>query len=187
MKSLTAVAIAVYPLMPQLTDAYNWVLYPPSQKYRVSASAAATPSSDGVAFVRATAGLADEPLVVGPGTGPMRQFLADASELGSLIGDRPTVVESAAPYFTGLVYFMADLTPAPYLYDVETMVINDRQQAAAWEHFRRNIDKIECVIVSSTDAFEAKAFLAANPSAQVIPRRLGAAQIYVILNAREIA
>ena len=50
-----------------------------------------------------------------------------------------------------------------------------------------NIDKVECVIVSSTDAFEARAFLAANPSAQVMPRRLGAAQIYVILNARETA
>lgn len=182
--AIAAMAIAVYPLMPQLTDAYTWVLYPPSQKYRVSAPD--LPAGDGVAYARATAGLADEPAVVGAGSGAMRQFLADASELHSLIGDRPTVVENAAPYFTGLVYFMANLTPAPYLYDVETMVISDRQQAAAWEHFQRNIDKVGCVIVSSTDAFEAKAFLSANPSAQVIPRRLGAAQIYVILNARAI-
>ena len=184
--AIAAMAVAVYPLMPQLTGAYNWVLYPPSQKYRAAALRPATPVTGGVAFARATEGLADEPAVVGNGSGPMRQFLADASELHLLVGNRPTVVENAAPYFTGLIYFMADLTPAPYLYDVETMVINDRQQAAAWAHFRRNIDKVECVIVSSTDVFEARAFVSAYPSAQVIQRRLGAAQVYVILKARGV-
>jgi hypothetical protein len=168
------------PLQPYLTGGYDWILYPPSLKF--AATVENVPVSSGVAFERATAHLSDEPTVAGEGSGPMRQFLSDASELHRLIGGRPTFVESAGPYFTGLVYFMADLTPAPYLYDVETMMFNNRQQTAAWAHFQKNLAKVECVITSSTDAFEARAFLSANPRASVTPMRLGAGQIYVIMH-----
>jgi hypothetical protein len=38
------------------------------------------------------------------------------------------------------------------------------------------------MIVSSPDRIEARAFLAANPAARVLPRQIGAASVYVILN-----
>ena len=179
--TLVASLLAVYPLGPQLIALYDWVLYPPTYKYNAPA-VPARPLASGVAFERATPGLSDEPFVTGEGTGPMRKFLDDASALRRLVGERPTFVHSAAPYFTGLVYFMADLTPAPYLYDVETMLLNDRLQTDAWTHFERILPQVECVIVSSTDAFEARRFLSVNPAARVITHPLGAATVYVIMS-----
>lgn len=179
--AFAAVCLAVFPLTPPLTAVYDWVLFPPSYKYRPP-PAIPEDTATGVAFARATPGLRDEPTVMGEGSGPMRQFLADASDLRRLIGNRPTFVQSAGPYFTGLVYFMADLTPAPYLYDLETMVFNDRQQNQAWAHFRAHLNQVECVVVSAADAFEARAFMSANPTARVYPRRLGAASVLVLMN-----
>lgn len=181
--AMATVALTVFPLTPQLTGLYDWVLYPPMYKHQapVPAQAGVSAGEESIGFERATPGLVDEPSVAGEGTGPMRKFLQDATELRRLIGNRPTFVHSAAPYYTGLVYFMSDLTPAPYLYDVETMLINDRLQTHAWSHFQERIKEVECVIVSSTDAFEARMFLAANPTATVIPRTLGTASLLVIM------
>ena len=179
--TFAAVCLAVFPLTPPLTAVYDWVLFPPSYKYQERPARPADQAA-GVAFERATAGLRDEPTVMGEGSGPMRQFLSDASDLHRLIGNRPTFVQSAPPYFSGLVYFMADLTPAPYLFDLETMVFNDRQQNLAWAHFSRHVKEAECVVVASADAFEARAFISANPEARVYPRSLGAASVLVIMN-----
>ena len=179
--AFAVVCLTVFPLTPPLTAVYDWILFPPTYKYQARAAIPPDPAI-GVAFERATPGLRDEPTVMGEGSGPMRQFLTDASALRRLIGNRPTFVQSAGPYFTGLVYFMADLTPAPYLYDLETMVFNDRQQNQAWAHFRGHLNEVECVVVGSADAFEARAFMSANPTARVYPRRLGATSVLVIMN-----
>ena len=178
----TGIALFVLWMLPistQLFGAYDWILGPAIRRHAATASPHVP--LPGVGFQRASATLADEPIVAGANSGPMHDFLADASALHDLVGRRPTVVQGAGPYFTGLVYFMADLTPAPILYDVETMVINDRIQSAAWAHLRKHIGEVDCVIATSPSVFEAQVFLAANPSVSVRQVRLGATQVYVMM------
>ena len=187
MRGVMRLAIAsafwwLLPLTPQIMAPGDWILRPPALKYSVAAAPPGVAEA-GVGFERGSPELADEPSVVGGQTGPMRQFLADASQLREWVGRRATFIEDVEPYYTGLVYFMADLTPAPYLYDVETMVFNDRQEARQRAHFEQNLDKVECVIASSPDAFAVRSFLARYPEATLTERRLGAWQIYVLMRS----
>lgn len=183
--AIVAGAMWLFPLTPQLTAAYDWILFPPSMKFASHPAPPIRAADSGIAFARATAGLSDEATVAGAGTGAMRKFLEDASALHDLVGTRRTFVESAGPYFTGLLYFMADITPAPFLYDIETMMFNDRQQNAAWSYFQTRLPDIDCVITVSPDTFETRLFRSANPSARTYVRQVGEASLYVIMNGGE--
>jgi len=141
-------------------------------------------ATEPIPFRRATAALSDEPEIVASG-GPMRKFLEDATALRDLIGDRPTYVEGATPYYTGLVYFMLDLTPAPFLFDKETMIINDAIFEQHAEYFRTRIHEVKCLVARSMAAEESQAFIAAYPHAVALRKTLGAASIIVMLAGSE--
>ena len=84
--------------------------------------------------------------------------------------------------WTGPLYFFADLTPAPYPLDRETMMINDTLRAQVVEHIRTHPVDYECFIGASLDAPEARAFLAAHPDAERLERPLGADTVYILLS-----
>lgn len=169
--------IGIFPIGPRLMTLYADVVRPPAAKYRVPQ--APVPSNAGAASGRGGL-LSDNPFVFVDGTGSMRKFLADAEALKALIGDRPTFVHSAGPYRAGLVLFAANLLPAPQLL-TEALIINDRVQSKGWQHFQAHLDRIECVIASSPEAFEVKTFLAAHPSATLISRPLGVGTVLIAL------
>jgi len=173
-------ALAVYPTL----KLHPWasVLTTPMTRFRVSASPPVQVRYDGrVAFRRATRLLRDEPVLAQNSGMSMRQFLTFASELHDIVGQRKTYIAYIGNVYTGLIYFMADLTPAPYPLDLETMTINGDLRALVIEHMRTHPDDYECYIGSSPLPTEAQVFLAGHPGAVTIQRTLGAASLYVLL------
>lgn len=179
---LAATFVLVYPLRPQLTDAMNWLIMPPIIRFVTPAPIAEPKVKIGlVPFQRATMALSEEPYTVGPNTVPMRKFLDDAASLRAIIGERATYVVGAAPYYTGLVYFMMDLKPAPFLFDRETMILNEPLYREHLEYLRAHIAQVACVITGSLEEPEARMFMDANPGVAVHTRRLGDAKVLVLV------
>ena len=101
----------------------------------------------------------------------MRTFLEFASDIHDLVGQRKTYVASIGNIYTGLLYFMADLTPAPYPLDLETMTINARLREIVLDHMRTYPDDYECFIGTSLEQTEA-VFLELHPGAVTVQRRM---------------
>jgi hypothetical protein len=187
-----ATVLAVFPAI--LVIPWNQLLLTPAAKFQPDNDALSVPMKYGsrVGFRRATRWLADEPtLAVGSGLS-MHEFLDFASDLHDLVGERKTYVASVSSGCTmtsrgdcvwaGAVLFMADLTPASYPLDRDTMTFNDALRRVASEHIREHPREYDCVIVSSLRAIEAQAFMAGHPDATVVERQLGAHRAYVLMS-----
>ena len=134
-----------------------------------------------VAYARATPAMADDPDLWSGSPLTMRAFLDFATEIHRLAGGRKTYVGAFSQVWTGSLYFFADLTPAPYPLDRETMMINDQLRARVVEHIRSHPDLYGCYIGGSLDDPEAQAFLSAHPDAERLERPLGGRAIHVLL------
>ncbi len=179
---VVAAALWVYPLGPLLANTWDWILHPPVVRFDPPASGPQPLKVGRTPFLRVTAALSDEPDVVGSGGGPMRKFLEDADQLRDLIGDRATYVEGAFPYYTGLVYFVLDLKPAPFLFDNHTMIMNDQIFAEHLEYFRAHINEVECVVANALDRPEVEIFRKAHPDAVTLSRPFGATSVFVLMS-----
>jgi hypothetical protein len=111
----------------------------------------------------------------------MRTFLEFATDLRELVGTRRVYIAETIGIYASLYYFIADLTPAPFLGDPDTMLIHTARREAALAHMRRHIDEFDCLVVARLDSQEARVFLAANPGAEVVRRELAATPVFVIL------
>ena len=178
--AIVAAAIWVYPLSGLSGVLFASVIQPSVLRFRQSPPARIASSDPRPAFVRATGHLQDEPSVVGD-AGSMRQFLEDASTLKATVGDRRTYVVGVRNIYTGLAYFMGDLTPAPYLFDRETMMINAALAAESLAFMRERLNEFECVVSWTLEAPEVKLFLAAHPDARTETLRIANAPVYVVL------
>jgi len=137
-----------------------------------------------VAYSRATPLLSDEPVAISAADIPMRAALDFANEIHAIVGSRKTYVGPIGAMWAGTLLFLADLTPAPYPLDRDTMTINERLEARVVEHIRTHPDDYECLIGDSLQSPEAVAFLAVHPGAARLERRLGATPIHILLARR---
>jgi hypothetical protein len=160
-----ALALAIYPTI----RLQNWsqLLVTPIRRFQPVASAqVADPSEERIAFERATPLLADEPLLAGGADLSMRTFLDFATGVHAIAGTRRTLVtDLGGRAWTGALYFLADLTPAPYPFDRETMAINAELRAAVVDHVRAHPSDYECLIGTSPEDPAAVAFLETHPGA----------------------
>jgi hypothetical protein len=179
---LVVVAFAVYPLGETFYNTYSSKLLPPLARFSALPQPSAVVKDGRVPFRRATLYLSDEPQA-GPGMPAMRTFLDAASEIRALIGTRRTYVDSVtASGYTGLWYFLLDLTPGPILFERETMVINDSLAKEATDHFRSHVREFEAVIAPDLGSREVQAFLEANPTAERIKRSIDGSPVYILLS-----
>jgi len=111
----------------------------------------------------------------------MRTFLEFASDIHDLVGQRKTYIAYIGKIYTGLLYFMADLTPAPYPLDLETMTINSKLRGLVIDHMRSHPADYECFIGPSLEQTEAQVFLDLHPGAVTLQRKMGPVMLYVIL------
>jgi len=111
----------------------------------------------------------------------MRTFLEFASDIHDLVGRRRTYIGPIGNIYTGLLYFMADLTPAPYPLDLETMTINAKLRQIVIDHMRTHPEDYECFIGTSLDQTEARVFMDLHPGAVTVQRRMGPVMLYVLL------
>ncbi|HMF94769.1 MAG TPA: hypothetical protein VKE96_10765 [Vicinamibacterales bacterium] len=169
-----ALSLGVYPTLA--TQRWAATLSWPLSRFRSTARVEATsPAGGDVALQRATPLLADEPEFAGGTALPMRTFLAFAADIHNIVGSRRTlVVDLGDRAWTGALYFFADLTPAAYPFDRETMTLNAvvRSQVAA--DIAVHPERYDCVIGTSLDDQAAVAFLRTHPNAIRLSRMLPA-------------
>jgi hypothetical protein len=121
-----------------------------------------------------------------------QEFLEFVTEMHEAIGNRKTyIVDLGRVYLAdGLLYFFADLIPAPGLPapglpDQGTMGMGDDIGRAVAERIRTQPDQFECVIGSSLDGPEARAFLDTHPRAQKLERQFGEATLHILITQPE--
>jgi hypothetical protein len=132
-----------------------------------------------IAYARATPLLTDVPSI--SPTVSMRQVLDFATEVHTLVRGRHTYVTDYGDVFTGPLYFFADLTPAPYPLDLETMTINDAMRVKVVEHIRAHPADYGAYIGGSLEAPEARAFLSTHPDAEHVERTLGSKTVHILV------
>lgn len=173
-------ACLLYPLAPLLTHPFSAILQPPLWRFQSVAAPAATPLDSRPPIVRATPALADEPAAFDGGW-PMRELLEELSGVREIIGSRPTYIEGYPRAFVGLIYFLLDATPAPYLLDKNMMEINRPLREEAMAYYRAHVRESKCLISPNPVAPETIAFLEAYPDAEIFDRKIGkrAYKVYV--------
>jgi hypothetical protein len=132
-------------------------------------------------YARATPLLIDEPLAIGNGDLTMKEWLDFASDVHRIVGGRKTFVADAGEMWTGPLYFFANLTPAPFPLEHDTMVTNDVLRAESIADIRAHPAQYECFIGSSLETPEAGAFLGGHPRAERLERMLGQTRMYILL------
>ena len=173
-------ALAVYPVVR--LQAWESMLTKPMARFKASPAAAERiPDDARFASERTTQRLSQEPLVA-PASGlSMSELLDFASDVHDTVGRRKTYIAPLGHIYTGLLYFMADLTPAPYPLDLESMTINANRRALVVEHIRAHPEEYECFIGTSLSLTEADVFLKGHPGAVTLERKLGPTTVYLLL------
>ena len=181
--SLRAVVVAitflVFPLAPLTNGFYAGTIRPTLARF-AEPPQSPPPLDSRIPFLRATRFLSDEPPQLADGV-PMRVFLEDASALRRIIGGRRTLVQDYPEGSTGLVYFMLDLNPAPFLLNKEMMVINDPLREDALANMKARIREFECMMTEDLSGPEAAVFREAYPAARILEHRIRGRPYYVLL------
>lgn len=113
---------------------------------------------------------------------PMSHLTALMNRLHAIIGDRATYVVSFPAGYPGIVYFVADLTPAPVPIDLHTMVLNMPQYRAYLADFRTSVlPRTAALVTPSLGAAEARYFRDFYPNARMITLSYRHAPVYVLL------
>jgi len=181
-----AAVLTVYPAFrSQLPFSWTGLLTHPAAKFAVAhAQEPPEPYEGRSAYKRVPRLLHDEP-ELGNGAGvSMRTFLDFATDVQRIIGPRKTYVRDLGHvYFAdGLLYFLANLTPAPALPDRDTMTLTDEVRQAVADRIRAHPQDFECFVASSLDGPEASAFLETHLDAQRLEKRLGGTILYILLS-----
>jgi hypothetical protein len=112
----------------------------------------------------------------------MASFIATMNRLHAIIGNRTTYVASTRNGYPGVIYFVADLTPAPVQYDKYTTVLNVPQLRAYMAYFRRYVlPRTQALVTTSLHAPEARYFVRRYPHARRITLSLENKPYYVLL------
>jgi hypothetical protein len=113
---------------------------------------------------------------------PMSEFINAMNRLHAIIGNRVTYVVDVRNGYPGLVYFVADLTPAPVLFDKYTTILNEPQLRGYFAYFRSYVlARTQALVTDSVRAPEARYFLQRYPRAQRITLFYGHQPYYVLL------
>jgi hypothetical protein len=111
-----------------------------------------------------------------------QDLIALMDRLHAIVGSRVTYVADFPYGYPGLVYFLADLRPAPIPLDPYTMVVTHPQMHRFLAVFRTSVlGKTQAVITSWLHTPEAADFLRRYPSASRVTLRYRNRNYYVLL------
>ena len=170
--AIVVAAIWLFPLRYHLAHPVEAIFKPPMRKFRPAPPAPAVAPDARVPFQRATLPLSDEPQAF-DGAWPMREFLEELSGVREIIGNRPTYIEGYPRALQGLVYFLLDATPAPFLLDKMMMEINTPLREEAMAYYAEHVRETKCLISPNPNAPEVRLFRQAYPDARVFERKIG--------------
>lgn len=135
-----------------------------------------------VAGQRVGPGLADVQSCCQRSTWSMPQFIQLMDRIHAIIASRVTYVVNFGSGYPGIIYFVADLTPAPIPLDPATMVLNQPQLRAFLATFREHVlPQTQALVTSSLSAPETQDFLQRYAHARQITLRYLGMPYYVFL------
>ncbi len=128
-------------------------------------------------------GLWATPNCCGGQTEPMGEFITLMNRIHSIIGRRTTYVVSFLPGHPRVIYFVADLTPAPVPLDLHTMIFTANERLAYLATFRRSVlPKIQALVTRHLGAAEAVYFHERYPHMKRINLDYAGEPLYVLLS-----
>jgi hypothetical protein len=141
-----------------------------------------------VAAQRVGAGLAGAPRCCWGPAVPMTTLIAMMDRIHALVGSRTAYVTDFPYGYPGLVYFLADLTPAPVLQDKYMTVLDEPQLTAYMAYFRVTVlPQTQAVLTSDLATPEARFFLQRYPGARLITLRYNGKPYYLLLRSGQSA
>jgi hypothetical protein len=180
-----AVVIASFALLPHHVYSPSRVraqaVAPYNDRQRLAAKPA-PPEPATVAARQVGAGLANIRDCCRRGDETMRQFIGLVNQIHAAVGSRTTYVAGFAGGYPGLIYFAADLRPAPVPLDLRTMVFTTTQRLAYMSAFRTSVlPQTQAIVARNLRGAEVKAFLKRYPQARKIVLSYLGAPYYVLL------
>jgi hypothetical protein len=154
----------------------------PYHDRQLLAAEATPPESTTMAGRRIGAGLASITDCCRRGDETMGEFIALMNQIHVIVGGRTTYVAGFSGGYPGLVYFAADLNPAPVPLDLRTMVFTTAQRRAYMQTFRTIVlPRTQALVTRHLTATEAREFLRLYPHARKIALKYQGAPYYVLL------
>jgi hypothetical protein len=127
-------------------------------------------------------------LAAGPGpccqalSEPMPQLIRLMNQIHAIVGSRVAYVANVPRGYPGIAYFLADLNPAPVLWDKYTTILNEPELRAYMEYFRTEVlPHTQALLTDSLTAPEARFFLTRYPSSREVPLQFSDHRYYVLL------
>jgi len=112
----------------------------------------------------------------------MPDFVNLMNRIHAIIGDRPAYVADFPRAYPGLVYFVANLAPAPVSSDKYSSIMTEPELKAFLADFRmRVLPQTQAVLTASLDTPEARFFLQRYATARRITLSYGGQPYYVLL------
>ncbi len=180
-----AVVVASFALLPAKTYKVSSLRAEAAAPYRDRQRLAAAPERPAPATVaaeRVGAGLTNDPLCCQRKNEPMGQFLALMDKVHAVVGNRTAYVASFRGGYPGIVYFVADLTPAPVPLDLHTMVFTAQQRNAYLATFRhRVLPHTQALLTTTLTGNVVRNFLQQYPHARTITLTYAGRPYYVLL------
>ena len=180
-----ALTIASLVLLPSAAFApaslRSWAEAPLLDRQRLAA-VPASGKPETPAGQRVGAGLEDASQCCQGSRVPMPEFVRLMQRIHTIVGNRTAYVASFHGDYPGLIYFGADLNPAPISSDPYSSIETEAELTAFLADFRtRVLPQTQAVLTASVDAPEARYFLRRYPNARRITVRYGGSPYYILL------
>ena len=134
------------------------------------------------AGMRVGVGLSDAPICCMQSTASMPTFVLLMDRIHAIVGDRVTYVVDFPDAYPGLIYFVADLDPAPIPLEKFTMILTQPQRLAFLADFEeRVLPQTEALLTSSLSADETRSFLTRYKDARQMTLSYRGEPYYVML------
>jgi hypothetical protein len=178
-------AVASFALLPYHAFAWTSVRSAADAPYldRQRLAADSPPGSPTtLAASRVGAGLDRVPLCCQGSAVPMTKLVALMNRIHAIVGDRTAYVADFPHGYPGLVYFLADLTPAPVMADKYMTILNEPQLTAYMAYFQASVlPATMAVLTADLGTPEARFFLRRYAGARRITLDYDGKPYYVLL------
>lgn len=112
----------------------------------------------------------------------MTKLVALMNRIHAIVGDRTAYVADSPSGYPGLVYFVADLTPAPVMADKYMTILNEPQLNAYMAYFKTTVlPQTQAVLTAHLGTPEARYLLQRYSGARRITLRYDGKPYYMLL------
>jgi hypothetical protein len=181
-----ALFAASFVLLPRQTYTWasvrSWAEAPYLDRQQLAAAAPAPREPVTTAGLRVGPGLADAAQCCQGAPVPMSDFTRLMERIHTIVGDRTAYVANFHSAYPGLVYFGADLNPAPVSSDPYSSIETEQELKAYLADFRtRVLPQTQAVLTYTVKAPEAGYFLRRYPGARRVTLRFAGQPYYILL------